>query len=887
MRWSDQFNRSVLRNFLLISTVMTLIVILFAVPAINRFESYMTQAWEQRHVRALSLLRGQLDDTLKVLLADVLLYASLPSVQAYAEQPTTENSVLLSQTLLTISRHSPQYAQLRYIDNRGDEKVRVDRVGNTSVGVLANELQNKAHRYYFRNASELDRGQIYLSPIDLNMEQGVIEEPWNPMVRVATPVVNSAGEKRGVFIINYHAQHMLDHLMSDAIREVGLETEMLNSLGYWLHAENRQNMFGFMFGRPELTLAKRMPALWERMSSQKQGMLMGTDRLYVFDSLGVDVEASHEEWYLLRSISLDALQNTFFYNTAAGRLSFVLVYILMLLAALALAVINDKRQIAVREGLKAAQAHLAAEEFARVSAEAANNAKSQFLANMSHEIRTPLNAIIGLIYLAERSDSVPQIQSHVAEIRRSSKTLLSLINDILDISKIEAGELTLENKSFHIYSLLDQLASSVRALTREKDIELHIHVDQLNHEMLVGDELRTAQIVLNLLSNAVKFTSEGYVALTVKSPELGQIVFIVEDTGTGMSPETQRDVMKPFTQADTSIARNFGGSGLGLSIVKSLVELMGGTFELQSELGKGTTATVRLPFGISHEVAPPQQGGSEIDFARIRVLVVDDNDGARKSIAAMIDGFGCQVQTAIDGLAAVAAVREALESKHPFDVVFMDWRMPRLDGLAAAKQIREFSKEASPIIILETAYGRELLSEHDSEHDVAEILVKPVTPSDLFDTLAKCAHQEGWHRRIRSLDTIDESALVGFRVLVVEDNVVNQMVVRAILEKFGANVTVAANGQMAVDLVSNPHRTFDVILMDMQMPVMDGLSATRLIRQLPEGAILPIIALTANAMKTEREQCISAGMDEYLTKPVDAPVLVNTIRYFMVKKPSH
>jgi signal transduction histidine kinase/DNA-binding response OmpR family regulator len=885
MRWIDQLNRSVIKNFLLIASVMTLIVILFAVPAIKSFENYMTEAWQQRHARALSLLREQMDETLGVLLADVQLYATLPSFEAYIEEPSIENKATLSKMLSAISKHSPQYAQLRFIDSSGDEKIRVDRFGSKSEAIFASDLQNKSERYYFKRAIALDRRQVYLSPLDLNVEHGAIEVPWNPMLRVATPIFDQAGEKRGVFIINYHAQHLLDHLTSKASREVGLTTEMLNGQGYWLHADASQDMFGFMFEKPDLTLTARMPALWTALSSQKQGVLLDTDRLYVFDSLGVDVEAAHEEWYLLRSISLETLKNTYFYNTAEGRLSFVLVYVLMLLASLALAISNDKRQVAVRQGLKAAQANLVAEEFARVSAEAANNAKSQFLANMSHEIRTPLNAIIGLIYLAERSDSVSQIQSHVAEIRRSSKTLLSLINDILDISKIEAGELTLESKSFHIYSLLDQLASSVRALTREKDIELHIDIAPLEHDILVGDELRTAQIILNLLSNAVKFTSEGYVSLSVQSPELGKLVFIVQDTGTGMSPQTQRDVMKPFTQADTSIARNFGGSGLGLSIVKSLVELMGGTFQLASELGKGTTATVMLPFGVSNEVATHQQGGSEIDFTRIRVLVVDDNEGARNAISAMIEGFGCRVQTAVDGQAAVEAVRAELGSEHPFDVVFMDWRMPRLDGLAAAKQIRELSKEASPIIIWETAYGRELLTEHESEQDISEILVKPVTPSDIFDTLAKCAHREGWHRVIRPIDNIDDHALVGLRVLVVEDNVVNQMVVRAILEKFGANVTVAANGQMAVDLVSNPHRTFDVILMDMQMPVMDGLSATRLIRQLPAGESLPIVALTANAMKTERDQCIAAGMDEYLMKPVDAPVLVNTIRYFIAKKP--
>lgn len=504
----------------------------------------------------------------------------------------------------------------------------------------------------------------------------------------------------------------------------------------------------------------------------------------------------------------------------------------------------------------------------------AKRAKSQFLANMSHEIRTPLNAIIGLIYLAEKEPTSQRVLERVAEIRQSSKTLLSLINDILDISKIEANELSLESHPFNLFASFDQWATTMRALTATKDIEAHLYIENIEHQVVVGDELRVSQIVINLISNAVKFTAQGSVVVSVRTNQAG-LHITVTDTGIGMSEETLANVLDPFTQASASTAREHGGTGLGLSIVSALCHIMDGELVITSEEGLGTTVRVSLPLLPSDHDIPYQQN-SPIDFTKIRVLVADDSEIARRSIVAILEGFGCRVDSVDSGQACLDSVLRELDSPDTYNIVFLDWRMPDMDGLETMQAIRHQAGDRAPIIIIDTAFGRELIYQHQGADQLDGVLVKPITPSDLFDTLVNTLNTSA-SASVTTRDADSAKRLAGLHVLIVEDNTVNQVVEKAILQSYGAHVSIADNGQVAYDLVTEGENSFDLILMDMQMPIMDGLTATKALRQTERGRSVPIVALTANAMKQERDNCLKAGMNDYLTKPIDPEKVVKTI----------
>ena len=347
-----------------------------------------------------------------------------------------------------------------------------------------------------------------------------------------------------------------------------------------------------------------------------------------------------------------------------------------------------------------------------------------------------------------------------------------------------------------------------------------------------------------------------------------------------MSESVQQEILKPFTQADSSTARKFGGTGLGMSIVNALVSLMNGQFTIQSEEGKGTVMTVILPLEVSDEEVDYLTPTS-VEFSSIKALVVDDNQIALETMQRTLQGFGCKVECASDGESAIALTLEAIEATQPFNIAFIDWRMPSIDGLQAIKSIKEKAGDKAPVIILETAYGREILAQNDN---IAwdGIIVKPILASDLYNAVVThCSKAIDWHEhKSEAVSIVQEKALQGLNILVAEDNAVNQMVMNSILTNLGASVTIAGNGQIAIDEVENGLTSFDLILMDMQMPVMDGLEAARVLKQ----TNIPIVALTANAMKQERDMCFEAGMSDYLTKPIDTPLMISVIHKWTKKE---
>jgi PAS domain S-box-containing protein len=513
---------------------------------------------------------------------------------------------------------------------------------------------------------------------------------------------------------------------------------------------------------------------------------------------------------------------------------------------------------------------------AKLAAEAANRAKSSFLANMSHEIRTPMNAIIGLTHILQRNTSDERQRQQLGKVSGAAHHLLGIINDILDFSKIEAGKLSIEATDFELEQNFDQTCALIGDSANAKGIEIVRHIDPALPDMLHGDPLRISQILLNFAGNAVKFTERGHVRLHAQL--LGEtaeglfVRFEVADTGIGMTSEQQARLFQAFEQADASTTRKFGGTGLGLAISQRLARLMGGDVGVESAPGQGSTFWFTALLQRSAAVPRPRLAPTELKDRR--ALVVDDLDEAREVMLLLLADLGisaAQADTAEQGLEMLSQADQRGEA---YDFVLIDWRMPGMDGIEMARAIQSLALTMPPVLLLTTAYASQMSSQILGKSGFEGYLPKPVDARLLRETLLEVL--VGHRRQYRQTMEISsvETSLRGHhgqRILLAEDNPVNQEVARELLEEIGLRVDVAGNGETAVAMARD--NAYDLILMDMQMPVMDGLEATRAIRALPEHGEQAIIAMTANAFEEDRQACLAAGMNDHVAKPVDPEAL--------------
>jgi two-component system, sensor histidine kinase and response regulator len=519
---------------------------------------------------------------------------------------------------------------------------------------------------------------------------------------------------------------------------------------------------------------------------------------------------------------------------------------------------------------------------AKEQADAASAAKSSFLANMSHEIRTPMNAVLGMLHLVQLSNLNLRQRDYVSKAQTAAKSLLSLLNDILDYSKIDAGKLQLDVHPFELEPLMQDLGVVLSGNQGDKNVEVLFDLDSALPDSLIGDSLRLQQVLINLAGNALKFTLTGQVIVSVKLLQRldadVRVRIAVTDSGIGISDEQTGRIFEGFNQAETSTTRRFGGSGLGLVICKRLVGLMGGNLQVESEVGVGSRFWFDITLGVDSAHAAAD---ATVINRQLRLLVADDNQLAGELLVRTVAALGWQADLVGGGIDAVKRIGESVHAGQPYDVVLMDWRMPDLDGLNAARLIRN-AKDSMPlpVVVMVTAYGREVLAEarESGGAPFAGFLTKPITPKQLNEVVLRALNAGGTQQpEIREPAAKPAARLAGLNLLVVEDNALNRQVAEGVLRAEGAQVQLAEGGIEGVKRATTSGAPFDAVLMDIQMPDIDGFEATRRIRANPRFSSLPIIAMTANASNADRQACLDAGMNDHVGKPIDVEQLVSAL----------